>query len=64
MPRCEKCFQKTESVRESGELRGKAPQLSHIGSSGKGEVWCCPECGSITVRPKGDKHKDTLESGV
>lgn len=39
-------------MRGLGKPREKAPLLIHIGSSGQGEVYVCPECGEQVVRPK------------
>ena len=52
MPSCQKCFVKAENVRALGAPREKAPLLTHVGSSSDGEVYACPFCGDVVVRPK------------
>ena len=47
---------KAEAVRELGEPREKAPRLTRIGSSAAGDVFVCPECGDISVRPDAKKR--------
>ena len=62
MPSCQNCFMKSESVRELGDPREKAPLLVRVGSSAEGEVYLCPNCGEITVRFKNKKRSPDKSS--